>query len=102
MTAEVLDARATQADSHRGFRRRWKELAVIDLTGEHRYVGIDFSNAAHLVDDDDRWTDEYYVVIETASEREARTLANEWELCRRWNNGLQHRLIGGNRSVRAT
>lgn len=55
---------------------------MIDLTEEHCYVGIDYANAAHLVDDDDRWTD-YYLVIEARSEREARTLANEWELCRR-------------------
>ena len=56
---------------------------MIDLTGEHRYVGIDFANAAHLVDAEQRWADEYYVVIETTSEHEARTLANEWELSRR-------------------
>lgn len=56
---------------------------MIDLTGEHRYVGIDFANAAHVVDDDERWTDDYYVVIEAGTERAARTLANEWELRRR-------------------
>lgn len=56
---------------------------MIDLTEEHRYVGIDYSNAAHLVDCDGVETDEYYLVIEASSELEARTLANEWELCRR-------------------
>ena len=56
---------------------------MIDLTGDHRYVGIDFSNSAHLLDDEEGMLAEYYVVIEATCEQEARTLINEWELCRR-------------------